>query len=37
MSKRTIVAVVSIVIVAAVLWFGGQALVSAFIAMHHRG
>lgn len=37
MSKRSIVVIVAVVVVAAVLWLGGNALWSTLLAMHNRG
>jgi hypothetical protein len=36
MNKRSIRVVVGVVVVAAVLWLGGQALWNVIVAMHHR-
>jgi hypothetical protein len=36
-SKRSIVVVVAVLVVAGVLWFGEQALWNAILAMHGRG
>jgi hypothetical protein len=36
MSKRSIVAVVAVVVVAAVLYLCGHALWTMLVAMHHR-
>jgi hypothetical protein len=36
MNKRSIVAAVTVVIVAAALWFGGQGLWNVVLAMHGR-
>jgi len=33
-NKRTIVAIVTVVVVAGVVWLGGHALWSAILAMH---
>jgi hypothetical protein len=36
MNKRSIVAAVTVVVVAAALWLGGQALWNVVLAMHGR-
>jgi hypothetical protein len=37
MSKRTIVVVVALIVVAVGLWLGGHAVWNVLVAMHHRG
>jgi hypothetical protein len=36
MSKRSIVAIVGVLVVAGVLWVGGRALWTMLVAMHQR-
>jgi uncharacterized membrane protein len=36
MSKRAVVVIMSVVVVAALLWIGGRSLMDAIIAMHGR-
>lgn len=37
MSRRSAVAILAVVVLIAVLWFGGQALWHALLEMHGRG
>jgi uncharacterized membrane protein len=36
MRKRSIVAIVTVIVVAAVIWLGGHALWDVIVAMHSR-
>jgi hypothetical protein len=36
MRKRSVVAIVTVIVVAAVIWLGGHALWDAILAMHGR-
>ena len=36
MNKRSIVLILAVALVVAIVWFGGHALWSALVAMHHH-